>query len=105
MPYWSFKASAAYRVGSNFDPEYIGVIYDTGIVIYEGFEVYKAFRSVGFYRDGELVGFVMYGYFQNEEKKGRVWLDRYLIDERFQGQGLGKIMLEILLMHIERAYN
>lgn len=66
---------------------------------------YKAFRPVGLYRDGELVGFAMYGYFQNEGKEGRVWLDRFLIDERFQGQGLGKIMLEILLMHIKKAYN
>lgn len=68
-------------------------------------EEYKAFRPVGLYRDGELVGFAMYGYFQNEGEKGRVWLDRYLIDQRFQCQGLGKIMLKVLLMHIEKTYN
>lgn len=64
----------------------------------------KAFRPVGLYRDGELVGFAMYGYFQNEGEDLRVWLDRYLIDERFQGHGLGKIMLEVLLTHIEKIY-
>jgi diamine N-acetyltransferase len=66
---------------------------------------YKSFRPVGLYRDGELVGFAMYGYFQNEGKDGRVWLDRYLIDERFQGQGLGKIMLDALLVHLVEVYN
>lgn len=45
-------ASAAYHVASNFDPKYIGVIYDTGNVIYEGFEEYKmAFEILGPYLD------------------------------------------------------
>lgn len=45
-------ASAAYRLASNFDPQYIGVIYDTGNVIYEGFEEYKmAFEILGPYLD------------------------------------------------------
>lgn len=66
---------------------------------------YKSFRPVGLYRDGELVGFAMYGYFQNEGREGRVWLDRYLIDKRFQGQGLGKIMLDALLVHLVEVYD
>jgi sugar phosphate isomerase/epimerase len=46
------SASAAYQVVSNFNSEYIGVIYDTGNVIYEGFEVYKmAFEILGPYLD------------------------------------------------------
>ncbi len=45
-------ASAAYRLVSDFDPRYIGVIYDTGNVIYEGFEEYKmAFEILGPYLD------------------------------------------------------
>jgi sugar phosphate isomerase/epimerase len=45
-------ASAAYHVVSKFDPAYIGVIYDTGNVIYEGFEEYKmAFEILGPYLD------------------------------------------------------
>ncbi|MDR2932839.1 MAG: sugar phosphate isomerase/epimerase [Oscillospiraceae bacterium] len=36
------SASAAYRLVSNFDPACIGVIYDTGNMVYEGFEDYKA---------------------------------------------------------------
>lgn len=35
------SASAAYRLISNFDPRYIGVIYDVGNMVYEGFENYK----------------------------------------------------------------
>ena len=46
------SASAARRLASHFDPQYIGVIYDTGNVIYEGFEEYKmAFEILGPYLD------------------------------------------------------
>lgn len=46
------SASAAYRLAKNFDPKYIGVIYDTGNTIYEGLEEYKmAFEILGEYLD------------------------------------------------------
>lgn len=46
------SASAAYRLASNFDSKYIGVIYDTGNIIYEGFEEYKmALEILGPYLD------------------------------------------------------
>lgn len=46
------SASAAKHLASYFDPEYIGVIYDTGNVIYEGYEEYKmAFEILGSYLD------------------------------------------------------
>jgi len=35
------SASLMYRVVSNFDPKYIGVIYDAGNMVYEGYENYK----------------------------------------------------------------
>lgn len=35
------SASAAYRLVSNFDPRHIGVIYDVGNMVHEGFENYK----------------------------------------------------------------
>jgi sugar phosphate isomerase/epimerase len=35
------SASAAYRFASNFDPKYIGIIFDPGNMVYEGFENYK----------------------------------------------------------------
>lgn len=66
---------------------------------------YKPFHPAGLYKDGELVGFAMYGFFPREGEKGRVWLDRYLIDERFQGQGLGRIMLEALIEYLVKLYH
>ncbi len=36
------SASAAYRLVSHFDPNWIGVIYDCGNIVYEGYENYKA---------------------------------------------------------------
>lgn len=35
------SASAAYRLVSKFDSRYIGVIYDTGNMVYEGYEQYN----------------------------------------------------------------
>lgn len=63
------------------------------------------YRPVGLYRDGVLVGFCMYGFFPSEGQNGRVWLDRYLIDEQFQGQGLGSIMLQALIAHLIKLYH
>ena len=65
----------------------------------------NCYRPAGLYKDGSIVGFAMYGFFPRDEKNGRVWLDRYLIDENFQGKGLGNIMLEALIMHLIKIYN
>ncbi len=35
------SASAAYRLVSNFDPEHVGVIFDPGNMVFEGFENYR----------------------------------------------------------------
>lgn len=35
------SASAAYRLASNFDPRYIGIIFDIGNMVFEGFENYR----------------------------------------------------------------
>lgn len=46
------SASAARRLASYFDPQYIGVIYDSGNVVYEGFEEYQmALEVLGPYLD------------------------------------------------------
>lgn len=63
------------------------------------------YQPAGLYKDEILVGFAMYGLFPEEGQNGRVWLDRYLIDERFQGKGLGSIMLEALIAHLVKLYN
>ncbi|OWA37792.1 spermidine acetyltransferase [Saccharibacillus sp. O16] len=56
------------------------------------------------YAEGELVGFAMYGFFPGEAQEGRVWLDRFLIDARHQGRGLGRIMLAALLDLLRENY-
>ncbi|MCI3194168.1 GNAT family N-acetyltransferase [Bacillus sp. HU-1818] len=65
------------------------------------------YQPVGLYYEGKLVGFAMYGWFpeyDEENEEGRVWLDRFFIDERFQGQGLGSIMLQALIQHLAELY-
>ncbi len=63
------------------------------------------YEPVGLYKDRCLVGFAMYGLFINEDINGRVWLDRYLIDGKYQGKGLGSELLEALINHLADKYN
>lgn len=65
------------------------------------------YKPVGLYHEGDLVGFAMYGLFpeyDEDNKNGRVWLDRFFIDEHYQGKGLGKkcskLSFSILLVYI-----
>lgn len=61
-------------------------------------------RPVALMRGADLVGFAMYGLWAEEGARGRVWLDRLLIDARFQGQGLGKEALTLLIDRIRAEY-
>lgn len=51
------------------------------------------------YENGEIIGFSMYGKFDEQ-----IWLDRYLIDERFQGKGLGRYFFRALVEHLLERY-
>lgn len=64
----------------------------------------KLYEPVGLYIDGILVGFAMYGFFPREGKGGRVWLDRFLIDKKYQGEGIGSIMLDNLIKYLANKY-
>ena len=65
----------------------------------------KCWRPVGIY-DGEvLIGFAMYGFFWAYFPFGRVWLDRLLIDYRYQGKGYGKATLSELLKLLRNEYH
>lgn len=64
----------------------------------------KSWRPVGIYHEKELVGFAMYGFFWEYFPAGRVWLDRLLIDERYQGRGYGKAALQMLLERLTGEY-
>ena len=46
----------------------------------------KIWRPVGIYDKSILVGFAMYGYFP-DPAPGQLWLDRLLVDKKYQGQG------------------
>ena len=68
---------------------------------------YPIWRPVGIYDGDKPIGFAMYGLFIYEGKKGRVWLDRFLISAESQGHGYGRkaIMLLIDILYKEYGYN
>lgn len=51
------------------------------------------------------IGFAMYGLWINEGVNGRVWLDRFFIDEKYQGLGHAKRVLPLLIEQIYSEYN
>lgn len=61
-------------------------------------------RPVGIYDNTLLIGFAMYGLWIYEGENGRVWLDRFLIDERYQHQGYGEKVLMKLINEIFNQY-
>ncbi|TQR20620.1 GNAT family N-acetyltransferase [Psychrobacillus vulpis] len=63
------------------------------------------YKPVGLYSDNTLVGFAMYGFFPEEEVSGRLWLDRFLIDSKYQGQGFGTIMLNALIQKLVHDFS
>lgn len=59
---------------------------------------FRNWRPVGLYDGGTLIGFAMYGWFFWEYfPRGRLWLDRFLIDRRYQGRGYGRAALRHML--------
>ncbi|MEG0592849.1 MAG: GNAT family N-acetyltransferase [Coprobacillus sp.] len=67
-------------------------------------EELSLWKPVGIYNDNILIGFAMFGLW-NENNEERVWLDRFLIDYRFQGQGLGKKALDAIVKYIMNLYH
>ncbi|GLC89542.1 GNAT family N-acetyltransferase [Lysinibacillus piscis] len=63
------------------------------------------FVPVGLYKANTAVGFAMYGVFPHDDNTQRVWLDRYLIDEQHQHQGLGKYFLQQLIHYLTNKYH
>ncbi|GEN82984.1 spermine/spermidine acetyltransferase [Sporosarcina luteola] len=62
------------------------------------------FRPVGLYANGRLVGFAMYGALLDSEGGHNLWMDRLLIDARFQRQGYGQRFTELLIERMLREY-
>ncbi|MEG0261242.1 MAG: GNAT family N-acetyltransferase [Lysinibacillus sp.] len=57
------------------------------------------FVPLALYENGEIIGFSMYGKFDEQ-----IWLDRYLIDARFQGKGLGRYFFRALVEYLLERY-
>lgn len=56
------------------------------------------------YDENKIIGFAMYGFFKSEGVNGRVWLDRFMIDERYQGKGYGVNALKLLISKLYDEY-
>ena len=57
----------------------------------------------GIYLENVLVGFAMHG-IQKILFWSQTWLDRFMIDERYQGKGYGKMALELVKKQLRKDY-
>ena len=60
--------------------------------------------AVGLYVDGTPVGFAMYGYLGDGKGGGNLWIDRMLIDAKYQGNGFGSRFMELLMQRVLDEY-
>lgn len=67
-------------------------------------EQFSLWRPTAIADGDQLIGFAMYGLWINEGEQGRVWLDRFFIDEHFQGKGYAKPVLKHLIQRIFDEY-
>lgn len=58
--------------------------------------------SFGLYDEETLVGYAMYGWPSHTTQSA--WLDRFMIDHRFQGNGYAKRFLPLLIQKIQHQY-
>jgi len=56
------------------------------------------------YADNQMVGFILYGP-ENSDHGMYMSIDRFMIDERFQGKGYGKLALAKLIEIIKANYS
>lgn len=59
--------------------------------------------SVGMYDNETLIGFAMYGW--PDPRDQSAWLDRFMIDQHYQGQGYAKRFLLLVIRYIEQQYD
>lgn len=59
--------------------------------------------SMGLYDGETLVGYAMYGWYS--EKEESAWLDRFMIDQKFQGKGYAKRFLVLLIELFQQKFN
>lgn len=61
---------------------------------------FEALTPLGITKDNTPVGFAMYGDFG-----GICWINRFLVDVRYQQQGIGTQALKLLLSHLQTHQN
>ncbi|KGA95947.1 diamine acetyltransferase [Alkalihalobacillus alcalophilus ATCC 27647 = CGMCC 1.3604] len=63
-------------------------------------QTYSEWHPVAIYYGENVIGFAMYGSFGEQRD---TWIDRIMIDQKYQGKGLGKItMLKLIDIVAER---
>lgn len=62
---------------------------------------HSEWQPVAIYVDEEIIGFAMYGSFG---KSKDTWIDRIMIDERYQGKGYGKMAMRKLIDIVSKKY-
>lgn len=62
---------------------------------------YHEWHPVAIYYDEEVIGFAMYGSFGTNKD---TWIDRIMIDEKYQGKGLGKMAMTKLIDIVSKEY-
>ncbi|GGA71637.1 GNAT family N-acetyltransferase [Ornithinibacillus halotolerans] len=63
--------------------------------------IYKEWHPVAIYYDEHIIGFAMYGSFGPNKD---TWIDRIMIDKRFQGKGYGRMAMERLIPIVAQDY-
>ncbi|MBO4898958.1 MAG: GNAT family N-acetyltransferase [Lachnospiraceae bacterium] len=59
-------------------------------------------RPFVIYADGKAVGFTMFAFDEEyEDPDDRYWLWRFMIDEKFQGRGIGKEALKQIILYFK----
>lgn len=64
------------------------------------YDVSLHWRPLALYHQTRIVGFAMIGAKQGKE----MWLDRLMIDEKFQGTGYGSLFVPLLLNFMKEHY-
>lgn len=64
---------------------------------------FACWQPVALVIDGVWIGFAMYCKWRENEEE-RVWLDRFLIDYRYQGKGYAHLVLDQLLPYLFDLY-
>lgn len=63
--------------------------------------IHHEWHPIAIYNEKEVIGFAMYGSFGPNKD---IWIDRIMIDEKYQGKGLGKIVMKKLFDIVWKEY-